>query len=142
MAWMRSALCSAALLLAGMALHAQEVPSGWKVVKDKAGTCQIAVPADWVADKLLSSAVAHGLRPGQGFAEAMSTAKMVVPPEKIIEESAKRLWYLTKSNGPATGTDWYVAVATEPICTAQVNFKVPALEDTARKIALSLTKAK
>jgi len=135
-----------------MALHAQEVPSGWKVVKDKAGTCQIAVPADWVADKLLSSfmtspdgkasAVAHGLRPGQGFAEAMSTAKMVVPPEKIIEESAKRLWYLTKSNGPATGTDWYVAVATEPICTAQVNFKVPALEDTARKIALSLTKAK
>jgi hypothetical protein len=150
---MRWTVCSAVLLLTAFGLHAQEVPSGWKVVKDKAGTCQMAVPADWVADKLISSfmtspdgkanAVPHSIRAGQTFAQAKETAKMVTPPTKIIEDSAKRLWYASQGAATAAGgTDWYVAVATSPICTAQISFKVPAMEDMAKKIAMSLTQAK
>jgi hypothetical protein len=146
-------LCPAALLLVGYGLDAQDVPSGWKVVKDRAGACQIAVPADWVSDKLVASfmssadgkanAVAHGLRAGQSFADAMTLAKQVTKPAKMIEESAKRVWYTYEgANTPAGGTNWYVAVAGSPICTAQVSFKTPAMEETAKKVALSLTQAK
>jgi hypothetical protein len=123
------------------------------VVKDRQGACQLAVPADWVSDKLVASfmqsadgkanAVPHGLRAGQTFAEAMVLAKQVTPPSKMIEESAKRVWYAYQGAGAAGGgTDWYVAVAGGTICTAQISFKNPATEDTARKIALSLTQAK
>jgi len=61
----------------------------------------------------------------------------------MIEDSAKRVWYTYEGAAAAGGgTAWYVAVAGSPICTAQINFKNPAMEDTARKIALSLTQAK
>jgi hypothetical protein len=62
------------------------------VVKDRAGTCQLAVPADWVSDKLVASfmqsadgnanALAHGLRPGQTFADAMVLAKKGPRPRR------------------------------------------------------------
>jgi hypothetical protein len=150
---MRGSVFSAALLLAGFGLHAQDVPSGWKVVKDRQGACQLAVPADWSADKLMpsfvqspdgkSNAVPHGLRAGQTFPDAMALAKQVTPPSKIIEESAKRVWYTYQGAGtPGGGTDWYVGVAGSTICTAQISFKSPVTEDTAKKIALSLTQAK
>lgn len=143
----------ALLLFAGFGLYAQEVPSGWKVVKDKRATCQIAVPADWVSDKLVSSfvsspdgganAVAHGQRAGQSFADATSLAKQMMKPSKTIEDSAKRVWYAYDGANTAQGaTNWYIAVAGSPVCTAQITFKTAASEDTAKKIALSLTQPK
>lgn len=123
------------------------------MVKDKQGACQIAVPADWVADKLVSSfvssadgkanAVPHGVRAGQSFAEATTLSKQVMPPTKTIEDSSKRLWYAYQSGSTADGgADWYVAVPGSPVCTAQISFKAPAMEETAKKIALSLKQAK
>jgi hypothetical protein len=123
------------------------------LVKDKQGTCQVAVPSDWTTDKIVSSfakspdgkadVVSHGLRSGQAFPEATSMAKQIMKPSKIIEDSGKRLWYAYEGNSSATGgTNWYVAVPGTPVCTAQVGFKDPAAEETAKKIALSLTQAK
>jgi len=37
-----------ALILLFLPIFGQTVPTGWKVVKDSKGTCQVAVPADWV----------------------------------------------------------------------------------------------
>jgi hypothetical protein len=138
--------------VAGGALPAQEIPSGWKVVKDRAGACQLAVPGDWTSDKLLATfvtsadgkanAVPHGARTGQSFADVTSTARQVMPPVKVIEESGKRLWYTYATAAGKAGTNWYVAVAGAPVCTAQVTFQDPATEETARKIALSLSQAK
>ena len=145
---------SAALLLASFCLHAQDVPGGWKVVKDGKGVCQFAVPADWVSDKFSksfmmpadgkASAVANGIRPGQSFAVATSMAKQLMKPVKTIEDSGKRVWYTYETSGGMQQgkTQWYVAVAGNPVCTAQIDFKVPAMEETAKKIALSLTQAK
>jgi len=142
----------AALLLAGMVLHAQEVPSGWKVVKDRQGACQIAVPPDWVSDKLVASfmqspdgkanAVPHGQRAGQSLADAVNLSKMTLKVSKTIEESGTRVWFAFETNIGAGGTNWYVAVPGSPVCTAQVTFKSAATEETAKKIALSLTQAK
>jgi hypothetical protein len=143
----------AALLLAGLGLHAQQVPGGWKTVKDRQGVCQIAVPGDWVSDKLVASfmqsadgkanAVAHGLRAGQSFTDATSLAKQMMVPSKVIEDSPKRVWYAYQgASSPQGETNWYVAVAGNPVCTAQITFKVAATEETAKKIALSLTQGK
>jgi hypothetical protein len=141
-----------ALLLVGFGLRAQEIPSGWNVVTDRQKVCQMAVPGDWVADKLLPSfvksadgkanAVAHGLRAGQSFAEGTSLAKQMMVPTKTIEDSSKRVWYVYQNPSSAESTNWYVAVASSPVCTAQISFKASATEETARKIALSLTQAK
>jgi hypothetical protein len=150
MSWMVS---FAGLLLAGFCLHAQDVPSGWKVVKDKKGTCQMAVPADWVTDKLLvsnatspdnkSSAVVHGASPDQSFAEATDMVKQVIKPAKILEDSGKRLRYVYEGNGSAAGaTNWYAAVPGKPVCTMQVTFRAPVLEETAKKIIMSEGPAK
>jgi len=141
-----------ALLLA-VGLQAQEMPSGWKVVKDLQGKCQLAVPPDWVPDSLVksfvnsadgkSNAVAHPSRPGQSFSEVTALAKQVMPPTKSLEDSAQRVWYAYTTNNSAQGaTNWYIAVPGTPICTAQVTFKVAADEAIAKKIALSLTQAK
>lgn len=131
----------------------QSVPEGWKVVKDKQGACQLGVPADWTTDKIVSSfakspdgkanAVPHGVRSGQSFSDATSLAKQMLKPSKTIEDSGKRLWYAYEGGSSSGGgTNWYVAVPGTPVCTAQVSFKDPALEDTAKKIVLSLGKAK
>ena len=143
----------AALLLSSFCLHAQDVPAGWKVIKDRQGKCQFAVPADWVPDQFSKSflnspdgkanAVASPQSAGKSFAEATAMAKQLMVPTKTVEDSAKRLWYVYEDSGPSNGkTNWYVAVPSNPVCGMQVTFKGAAMEDTAKKIALSLTQAK
>jgi len=151
MAYARILVCAATLMLACSGLPAQDVPAGWKVVKDRQGACQIAVPADWVADKLIASFVSspdgnanatpHGMRAGTTFTAGTTLAKQGLAPTKIIEDSSKRLWY-AYAGAPPSGANWYVAVSGSTVCTAQIAFKVPAMEETAKKIALSLTQAK
>jgi hypothetical protein len=144
---------SAAALVGAFALHAQEVPGGWKVIKDSRGHCQFAVPADWVPDTLSksflisadgkSSAVASSAAAGP-FAGVTATAKQLMIPKKTMEDSGKRLWYLyeTEIDTQQGRTEWYVAVATDPVCSMQISFKGAGMEDIAKKIALSLTQAK
>jgi hypothetical protein len=38
------------LVLSGMAV-AQQAPTNWKALKSEKATCQVAVPAEWTADK-------------------------------------------------------------------------------------------
>ena len=140
---------SVGLLLAAIALQAQDVPAGWKVVKDTKGACQLAVPPDWAVDGSSAKspdgntdAVPHGQRAGLGFSEATGIAKSVMKPAKILEDSANRLWYTFENTNGKPGTNYYVAVATAPVCTAQVSFKNATAEDTAKKIAVTLGKAK
>src|SRR5581483_3187597 len=130
---MRWLIGPAALVVAGFCIHAQDVPSGWKVLKDKKGTCQMAVPADWTTSSLIpssatspdskSSAVVHGADPSTSFAEAKATVKTMMKPTKILEDSDKRLWYVYEGTGSGAGvTNWYAAVPGKPVCTMQVNF--------------------
>lgn len=150
---MRWSIGAAALLMSGFCLHAQEAPSGWKVVKDSRAHCQFAVPSDWVPDKLMKSfmnsadgsanAVASSSASGP-FAEVTAMAKQMMAPKTTIEDSAKRLWYVyeTSMSVQKGRTEWYVAVPTNPVCAMQISFKGSAMEDTAKKIALSLAQAK
>jgi hypothetical protein len=153
MALTRWSVGAAALLLGAYCVHAQDVPGGWKVIKDRQGKCQFAVPTDWVPDQFSksflnspdgkASAVASPASAGKSFAEATAMAKQLMVPTKTVEDSGKRLWYVYEDSGPSNGkTNWYVAVPSNPVCGMQITFKGAAMEDTAKKIALSLTQAK
>jgi hypothetical protein len=111
------------------------------------------VPADWVSDKLSKSfmisadgtANAVASSPASGpFASVTATARQMMVPKTTIEDSGKRLWYVyeTPTSLQKGRTEWYVAVPTDPVCAMQISFKGVAMEDTVKKIALSLTPAK
>jgi len=145
------AVLSGALLLVGSAA-AQTVPAGWKTVTDMRKVCQIAVPVDWIPDSLIksfvnspdkkSNAVVHALRAGADYAQAVSMAKMMMPPAKVIEESATRIWYEETPKPGKTATTWYFAIGGAQSCNAEVQFEGAGMEDTAKKIVASLTVAK
>jgi hypothetical protein len=153
MTFLRCGVGAAAVLLAGSCLDAQDVPAGWKVVKDSRGHCQFAVPADWVSDKFsksfmisadgTSNAVASSAASGP-FATVTATAKQLMVPKTTLEDSDKRLWYVyeTQVSMQKGRAEWYVAVPSDPVCAMQISFKGAAMEDTVKKIALSLTQAK
>lgn len=146
---MRLFAFTAAIAVSMCGAFSQNVPSGWKVVKDNQGACKVAVPGDWKIDTSIgkspdgkSNVVPNGLDADESFKEATSMVKQMMKPTKTIEDSDKRLLYAYDGGRGSSGTNWYVAVPGKPVCTAQVTFKDPVPEDTAKKIALSLTQAK
>ena len=143
---------SCAAMLAASAASAQTVPAGWQVVKDNKGLCQMAVPADWTPDKLVksfvvsadkkSSAGIHPLAPNANYAQSMATAKQLMIPIKVFEDTPSRTWYaIARANGKP-GSSWYVATGGAQICTAQIDFDDPAFEATAKKIGDTIGKAR
>jgi hypothetical protein len=134
----------ASVSIALLLVSTPPVPSHWKVVKDAKAHCQVSVPEDWTGVTSVStapgrkaSAVVHGLSREQRFDQAISAAKTVMKPVATIEEGPNRVWY-SYDGGAKDTTSWYVAVPGETICTAQVEFKDPELEPTARTIVGSL----
>jgi len=153
MTWIVRISCAA--LLAAGAAFAQTVPAGWQVVKDSKSLCQIAVPADWVHDTLVksfvaspdktkkASAVIHALAPNANYAQSMATAKQVMIPVKIFEDTPSRTWFSVARGNGQPGSSWYVATnGGSQICTAQIDFDDPAFEATAKKIVDTIGKAK
>lgn len=128
---------------------AADVPSGWKLIKDKKQVCQAAVPADWTTDKILtsmatspdkkSSVVVHGLRAGASYSDTVTMAKQMFKPVKVFEDSASRTFYSSERKGKP-GSSYYVAIGGAQVCNAQIDFE--GSDDTAKKIANSLSAAK
>ena len=149
---MRCILTVAIVAVMGGSVWAQEGPSGSKVVKDQQGACQLTVPSNWKADKVTASFVKSpdgklnaqptGASAVQSFAAVKTSARQMMLPLRVIEDSSSRLWFSYAGRSPEAGANWYVAVAGSPVCQAQIAFKTPAGEDTARKIAESLTQAR
>ena len=114
MTWIVRISCAA--LLAAGAASAQTVPAGWQVVKDNKNLCQIAVPADWTPDKLVKSfatspdkkanAVIHALAPNANYAQSMATAKQMMIPIKVFEDTPLRTWFAIARGNGKPGTSW------------------------------------
>jgi hypothetical protein len=148
---MRWILTLAILGVVAGSLCAQDAQSGWKVVKDQQGVCQLTVPSNWKADTVTASFVKSpdgklnaqpsGAAAGQSFRAVALQAKQMMPPLKVIEDSAHRVWFAYAGRSPEGGENWYVAVAGDPVCQAQITYKLPSVEETAQKIALSLAHA-
>jgi len=143
---MKAALAFVATLALSTAMMAANIPSGWKVVTDRAKTCQYAVPPDWTQDALFkssslspdkkSTAIVNGVK--QSMSEIKTNSNMVLTPDKVIEDSAKRYWYSYKNTlgGTPDSTNWYIAVPGNAgiTCTAQVTFQDPGTDSLARQI--------
>ena len=82
--------------------------------------------------------VAQAIDNGRSFEEVEKNARMKMPSLKIIENSAKRDWYIYRD--VADGDDspdahWYVAVrGNKYVCTAQITFKSAMGESLVRQI--------
>ena len=138
------ALAVAAFFLA----DAPSVPSGWKVLKDSKGACQIAIPADWdeqagfavLKDSTTAIAVVTS-QPGQTLKPLSETAlkTLRVPKDKIFENSARRVYYQDKiaANPSDTNAFSIMVPGKAGTCSARVVFLPEVTGETARKIVLS-----
>ncbi len=156
------------LLLSGASVAAN-VPSGWKVVKSPqrqtrtasptdhggGGSCQVAVPPDWVADteadrtvgqtghmkspdgKLSVSIQEHP--PGQPLDRAKAVAMQFDKRAKVLEESPNRVWLTSPY---VLGTTWTVLVAGNPVCEAHFIIEDPSMQDLAKKVVATVGPAK
>lgn len=150
---MREFTISTLVLLCCLTARSQTPPSGWKIIKDAKSTCQISVPPDWVPlGETNGAAVFHDpstaiavvtSQPGQefkpltpGFLRAMG-----LPKEKIFENSAKRIFYQDQiSRGPDDTNAFSSSVPGRTgTCSCHVAVLPSISEDTARKIALSVS---
>jgi hypothetical protein len=131
---------------------AAQNPAGWQVLKDRKQMCQIAVPPDWTADKIMPSNVTSpdkkanvifGSKPASvDYATIVKMAKDMFKPSKTIEDTANRTWFVASPDRGKAGPKWYVALPTSPVCEAQITFEDAPFEATAKQMVNSLKSAK
>jgi hypothetical protein len=133
-------------------LSAQVAPAGWQIIKDSKNACQIAVPADWTPygeskgaaifhDSTTAIAVVTS-QPGQAFSPLAENLQRVleIRPEKLFENTAKRVFYQEKtSRGPEDTNAYSFSVPSKGgTCSGHLTFVPSVTEEVARKIVLSL----
>ena len=127
-------------------------PTGWKVLKDPKGACQITVPEAWnfssedagfavLRDATTAIAVVTS-QPGQAFKPlSESLLKLLgVPKEKVFENSAKRVYYQDKIAVTLQDTNAFTVVVPGKAgtCSSRVLFLPEVSQEDARKIVLSV----
>lgn len=131
---------------------AQTVPSGWIIVVDSKGACQIAVPPEWaLLTKGSGAAILHDpttaiavvtSQPGQVYKPLSESLQRVLGIHKDImfENNGKRSFYQDKiSKNSLDPSAYSVSVPSKTgTCSCHVSFLPIVPEDTAKKIALSL----
>ncbi len=152
---MREYIVSTLFLLFPALLPAQAAPAGWKVLKDSKGLCQIAVPPEWdpladtkgaaiFRDSSIAIAVVTS-QPGQGFKPLPASLQKVLNlrKENIFENTTKRVFYQDRVSRDAENPNAYSASVPgkDGTCSCRVTFLPDVSEETAKKIALSLSAA-
>src|SRR6185369_13885381 len=107
---MRERILASLILLWPAVCAAQTTPTGWKIVKDGRGLCQIAVPSEWTPlGENSGAAVFHDsttaiavvtAQPEQEFKplpEPLQKA-MDIPKDKMFENSAKHVFYQDRTS--------------------------------------------
>ena len=141
-------------LLFCLSVRAETIPAGWKIVKDSKDACQIAVPAEWspfgenngaamLRDATTAIAVVTS-QPGQEFKPLTpGLIKAIgIPKEKLFENTATRIFYQdrTSRNSEETNAFSSSVPAKSGTCSCHVVVLPSVTEDTAKKIALSLSR--
>jgi hypothetical protein len=78
----------------------------------------------------------------QTMAQIKQNSAMVMPVDKVIEDTASRYWYVYKAQGSAEvdNTNWYIAVpaGTSVTCIATLSFKGATTEALGKQIVNSM----
>ena len=142
---------------------------GWKVVKSPkrltrtaspndrggGGSCQLAVPGDWVVDTEADKTVGQTGHmkspngkasvsiqehpPGQPLSSAKNVALQFDKRAKVMEESPSRVWLTSPY---VLGTTWTVLVAGNPVCEGHFIIEEASMEAVAKRIAATIAPAK
>jgi hypothetical protein len=142
-----------ACFLALLAAAAQTSPAGWKVIKDQRGTCQVAVPPDWIPSTRnpgVASAkdVLEGMVVVTGDSQRLKpipeSMQKVMKIEKLYENTDKRVVYMTHiARDAKDSSSLSVAVpAQSGSCMTQVTYRSTISDDLAKKIAFTVGPAK
>src|SRR5690242_1140323 len=107
---MREHIVFTLFLLSAWTGAAQNVPAGWKIVKDAKGSCQVAVPPDWTLyGDGTGAAVFHDATTGIAVVTSQAGQKfkpftesqlniLDISRDKVFENSAKRLFYQDRTS--------------------------------------------
>jgi hypothetical protein len=142
-----------AAIIVLFAVHTSaQAPAGWQVMKDRKQQCQIAVPPDWTADKIMTTHLTapdkkanliFSSKPASAtYADIVKMAKEMFKPVKTFEETASRTWFVSTPGRGKMGTTWYVAMSSSPVCEAQIEFEDAGFEASAKQMVNSLKAAK
>jgi len=123
--------------------------TGWRVIKDKTGACQLSVPPNWTVlstpgtanspDKM-TTMVRPGLRAYKRWSD--ETLKML-NIDKLFENSATRSFYVTKPAGNPPSLSYHVEVpGGANACIAQISAKPSSNLEEMKTVAATLTAAK
>lgn len=128
------------------------MPTGWKVLKDPKGSCQITIPETWdfssdqagfavLRDATTAIAVVTS-QPGQAFKPLSESLLklMEVPKGRVFENSAKRIYYQDKVAATSQDTNAFSVVVPGKTgtCSARVLFLPEVTQEDAKKIVLSV----
>ncbi len=140
-------VCAAVLGFASLAVAAT-IPAGWKITKDHQGKCQYAVPPDWKvggfgdATSPDGKAAMNVYGSPQSMAAIKQNSGMVMPVDKVIEDTPSRYWYVYKAqgSGEVDNTNWYIAVpaSSNVTCIATLSFKGATTEAVGKQIVNSM----
>ena len=130
-------------------------PNGWITIKDKTGSCQMSVPADWVPNSKVSG---HVITPEQTDSMIISGFKHPRKPmsaetqkavgvDKMFENTGNRWFYALKpirgTGGKPTLVVYHVEIeGDDRTCIAQILVKQDHSEEQVKKIALSVSGTK
>lgn len=127
------------------ALTTAQDSSGWKTITDKKNLCQVMAPADWTPPKAYINLVPWE---STTFDQAKLLWKGMRDPAQVFEDSPKRLWYAHDPKGSVVDrdrtykNDWFVIVASNDPCMAEVAFNDPSLREKAKLVVNSLKPGK
>ena len=141
------------LLLVAIASPAfSQVPTSWKVIHDKSGACQVAVPPDWAANAPLPGMaqapknqgdLSLAASPGKALKPFNDPTQKALMVDKMISNTDKLVFYAnapTKSDQPLTP---YRAVAPgkDGTCSVMIAVRPGVTADTVSKIVATLSAA-
>ena len=130
-------------------------PSGWHVIKDSTGVCQLAVPPDWnvnphvpnmATGPELADAMIHA-EPGKTVRPMNEVVQNVVGVDKMLENSAQRVFWAGKPVSIPKGAPPVVAYrvsvpAKDGSCAGQITIKQGGSETVVKQIAATVAPAK
>jgi hypothetical protein len=140
------------LVFAVMLSAIQTLPAQTKAFKDKSGTCQVLVPAEWQLNDITSmmddpknliSVAVFWERDAKG---GPMSALAMGDVETVFENTAQRVFYQSKPTklfGPPTyAFTAYTPAPQKGACHTSISMKTGADEAAAKKIALTLGPSK
>ena len=132
----------------GLVSAAGAQPKGWQTIKDKTGSCQMAVPPDWhtnpqipnmatspdISDVMITAQAGREVRP------IPEGAYQVLGVDKMIENTPKRVFWAGKAvSYPPSSRPVIAYHVTTPgkggTCVGQITVKVGTAETLVKQIA-------